>query len=312
MQDSMPTLRQLRYFVALAQCGQYRRAADQLGLSQPSLSQQIAALETVLGVRLVERGRRGVALTPAGREALRHAQTVLDDVAQLTSLSSAMATGLTGTLHLGSTPTIGPYILPRLLQHLHADHPDLKLVARDGPPRDLLEELVGGLHDVILSQLPVTSADTTSVALYREPLLLAMARDHPLSERRHVTVSDLHGQDMLTLGEAYALRAQLARLSAEAGAYLRDDYEGTSLDALRQMVAMNMGVTVLPALYVRSEVGEGDADVAIRPFKSGLYRTVGLVWRKATGQPALFKRFREAADTVVRTSFAADVMPLGR
>ncbi|MCW8843586.1 MAG: LysR family transcriptional regulator, partial [Rhodobacteraceae bacterium] len=162
MQDRMPTLRQLRYFVALAQCGQYRRAAAQLGLSQPSLSQQIAALETVLGVRLVERGRRGVVLTPAGRDALRHAQTVLDDVAQLTGLSNAMAKGLTGTLHLGSTPTIGPYILPRLLQHLHADHPDLKLVARDGPPRDLLEDLLVGVHDMILSQLPVASAETLS------------------------------------------------------------------------------------------------------------------------------------------------------
>ena len=312
MQDSMPTLRQLRYFVALAQCGQYRRAADQLGLSQPSLSQQIAALETALGVRLVERGRRGIALTPAGREALRHARTVLDDVAQLTGLSSAMAAGLAGTLHLGSTPTIGPYILPRLLKHLHADHPDLKLVARDGPPRDLLEELLGGLHDVILSQLPVASAETTCVPLYREPLLLAMARDHPLTARAQVTVTDLQGQDMLTLGEAYALRSQLARLSAEAGAYLRTDYEGTSLDALRQMVAMNMGVTVLPALYVRSEVGEGDADVVTRPFKGGLYRTVGLVWRKATGQPAILNRFREAAQTVVRSSFATDVMPLAR
>ncbi len=312
MQDVLPTLRQLRYFTVLARCGQYRRAADQLGLSQPSLSQQIAALETVLGVRLVERGRRGVALTPAGREALRHAQTVLDDVAQLTSLSSAMAKGLTGTLHLGSTPTIGPYILPLLLKHLHADHPDLKLVARDGPPRDLLEELVGGVHDVILSQLPIASSEITSVPLYREPLLLAMARDHPLTAKAQVAVADLQGQDMLALGEAYALRAQMARLSADAGAHLRGDYEGTSLDALRQMVAMNMGVTVLPALYVRSEVGEGDTDVAIRPFKSGLYRTVGLVWRKATGQPAILNRFREAADTVVRTAFAADVMPLGR
>ena len=312
MSESFPTLRQLRYFVALAQCGQYRRAAEQLGLSQPSLSQQIAALETVLGLRLVERGRRGVVLTPAGREALSHAQTVLDDVARLTSLSSAMAKGLTGTLHLGSTPTIGPYILPRLLKTLHAAHPELRLVARDGPPRDLLEDLGAGVHDVVLSQLPVRSTDFASVPLYREPLFLAVARDHRLAGRTRVTLADLEGEDMLSLGEAYALREQLSRLSAEAGARLRDDYVGTSLDALRQMVAMNMGVTVLPALYVRSELAEDDADVAIAPFKGGLYRSVGLIWRKATGQPAVLKRFRDLAETVVRDVFADDVMPLGR
>jgi LysR family hydrogen peroxide-inducible transcriptional activator len=93
---------------------------------------------------------------------------------------------------------------------------------------------------------------------------------------------------------------------------LRDDYVGTSLDALRQMVAMNMGVTVLPALYVRSELAEDDADVAIAPFKGGLYRSVGLIWRKATGQPAVLKRFRDLAETVVRDVFADDVMPLSR
>lgn len=310
MQDPLPTLKQLRYFAVLAQCGQYRRAAEQLDLSQPSLSQQITALESTLEVALVERGRRGVVLTPAGREVLGHCQGILDGVEQLMGLSQSLQEGVSGTLRLAATSTIGPYVLPQLLRHLHAVHPDLKLLARDGAPAELLEELKTGRHDLVLAQLPVRSDDLVSVPLYREPLLLAVARDHPLSGKAQIEKKDLEGLDMLSLGATYALKAQIARLSADAGAHLRDDYEGTSLDALRQMVAMNMGVTLLPSLYVRSEVHETDGDVVVVPMKGGLFRTVGLLWRKTSGKPALMRRFREAAETVVSDVFKDRVTAL--
>ncbi|MEQ9693212.1 hydrogen peroxide-inducible genes activator [Shimia sp. SDUM112013] len=312
MSDAQPTLKQLRYFVALAHGGQYRRAAEQLDLSQPSLSQQIAALESVLGLKLVERGRRGVILTPAGREVLAQAQSILDGVERLMGSTQTLQEGISGTLRLGSTSTIGPYVLPRFLRHLHAEHPDLKLVVRDGPPRDLLDELASGVHDVVISEVPVRAEDFQSVPLYREPLLLAVARDHRLAGQALVTVEDLADEDLLALGSAYALRAQVARLGAASGARLRDDYEGTSLDALRQMVSMNMGVTLLPSLYIRSEVPGDGGDVAVVPVKGGLYRTVGLIWRRTTGKPALLERFREIAETVISEVFKDRVQPMRR
>ncbi len=311
MQDRLLTLKHLRYFVALAHSGQYRRAAEQLDLSQPSLSQQIAAFESVLGVKLVERGRRGVILTPAGREVLDQAQGILDGVDRLMGVSQSLQDGVSGTLRLGSTSTIGPYVLPRFLQHLHAEHPDLKLVVRDGAPRELLNELGNGVHDVVISQLPIREKDFQSVPLYREPLMLAVARDHRLAGRGLVTPEDLAGEDLLALGDAYALRNEVSRLGMASGARLRDDYEGTSLDALRQMVAMNMGITLLPALYVRSEVPDENGDVAVVPVKGGLYRTVGLIWRHTTGKPALLRRFREVAETVISQVFNDRVQPMG-
>lgn len=306
-----PTLRQLKYFATLAQTGQYRRAAEQLGLSQPSLSQQIVALEGILGLQLLERGRRGAQLTPAGREVLQKAQQALDEVEGLMELSAALAGGSGGKLRLGSTVTIGPYFLPSFLRHLHVSHPDLKLVARDGAPRDLLDELLAGVHDVILTQLPVTSSDFTVHRLYREPMLLAVARDHPLAGRDKVAQSDFEGLDVLALGPDLMLHDALAQMCKDVGARLRSEYEGTSLDALRQMVAMDMGVTLLPALYAQSEVTDPKGDVVLIPMRGGQYRSVGLVWRKSSGKPRLIRQFAQAAEATVRQEFARRVDPAG-
>ena len=311
MSQDLPTTRELRYFVTLAQTGQYRRAAEKLGISQPSLSQQIAALESVLGLRLVERGRRGTQLTPAGRSVKERAAQVLLDLEELMEETRALAGGGGGRLHLGSTATIGPYFLPRFLRHLHAAHPDLRLVSRDGAPRDLVQELLTGVHDLVLLHLPVTSGDLVTQPLYREPLLLAVAHDHPLARLSEVSRADLSGHDMLSLNPAYALHDEVARLCREVGAQLRTEYEGTSLDALRQMVAMNMGVTLLPALYVRSEVPDPDGDLRLIPIKGGLYRTVGLAWRKSTGKPQLLRNVARAAAEVVRSDYAGRVLPAG-
>ena len=234
---------------------------------------------------------------------------ILSEVEALADLSHSLEEGLSGTLRLGTTPTIGPYFLPSLVQHLHANFPELKLVIRDGAPRDLLDDLLTGRHDLVLTQLPVTSDELVARRLYREPLFLAVARDHPLAMRDRVAPEDLAGHDMLSLSPAYALHGQIAALCRDVGAHLRSDYEGTSLDALRQMVAMNMGTTLLPALYLRSEVPQADPDVIAVGFRGGLYRGVGLVWRRATGKPKLLDRFAAAAEEVVTRSFADRVRP---
>jgi LysR family hydrogen peroxide-inducible transcriptional activator len=304
----LPSIRQLRYFVALADSGQYRRAAERMGISQPSLSLQISALEALLATRLVERRRGGIILTPAGREVLLRARAILSQAEDLMGSAQSLSQGMAGTLRLGSTPTIGPYMLPPVVQHLHATHPGLKLVARDGPPRDMIEDLLAGQHDMIVTQFPVSAGDLPLRRLYREPLLLAVARDHPLAGRDAVTPADLAGLDMLSLSPAYALHAEVAALCRDAGARLRTEYEGTSLDALRQMVAMNMGATLLPALYVRSEVARADGDVVAVPFRVGLYRTVGVAWRRSLGKPRLIEQFLAAADHVVATSYKGRVV----
>lgn len=297
------TLRQIRYFAALSTAGQYRRAARQLGISQPSLSLQIGALEETLGVRLLERRRSGLILTPEGRDIAELANRVLREVAQIEDYASPLQTSLSGTLRLGSTPTIGPYLLPRVLRRLHAAYPELKLVIRDGALRDLTEDLVAGRHDIILTQLPVHSDEVQMQPLFREPLLMAVGHSHPLAGRHKLRRADMAGQAMLSLSPAYALHRQIADLCEATGATLMEDFEGTSLDALRQMVSLDMGVTLLPSLYVESEVRQRDGDVSVLRMQPDLHRTVGLAWRKNSGNPRAFHLFRDVIQQVVAEDY---------
>ncbi|MFU8778510.1 MAG: LysR substrate-binding domain-containing protein, partial [Roseovarius sp.] len=246
------TLRQLRYFIALTETGHYRKAAERVGVSQPSLSQQILGLETALGMTLVERGHRGAILTPGGREVLAHARKIMEQAEVLGSLAQSTREGMAGTIRLGASPTLGPYFLPYVVRRLRRNYPGLKLIIRDAAPTVLQEELLEGRHDLILTQLPLHSGDIAVERLFREPLKLAVAQDHPLAGKAAARDEDLAGQDILALPRGYPLHAQMVALCEEVGAQLRQDYEGSSLDALRQMTALNMGICFLPALYVQS------------------------------------------------------------
>ncbi|MCZ0962751.1 hydrogen peroxide-inducible genes activator [Paracoccus benzoatiresistens] len=298
------TLRQLTYFVALAEARHYRKAAERVGISQSSLSQQILGLETALGLELVERGQRGAVLTPQGRAVLAQARKVLEEAEALHSLARDAQGGASGTIKLGSTPTIGPYIMPHVMRRVHQSYPSLKVIVRDAPPLVLQEELLAGQHDLLLTQLPVNSADVEVRRLFREPLKLAVAQDHPLAARPEVLDADLAGQDILALSSAYLLHNQIVALCEELGAHLRQDYEGTSLDALRQMTALNMGLTFLPALYVDSKVSSEAGDVAVLPFRRNrVTRSIGLVWRRRSPHRTMIERIAGIIRAVAQDRF---------
>lgn len=284
-----PSLRQLRYFVALVETGHFRRAAERCGISQPSLSLQIAGLERVLGAALVSRGAGKVAPTVAGREVLARARRVLDEVQALTDVAAELASGIAGTVRLGAAPSLGPYFLPAAVAVLHRAHPDLKLYVREAAPRRLALDLDRGDHDMILTQLPLPGADYRVARLFREPLLLVVPDRDPLARRETVREADLAGRSVLSMGPDYVLHEQVAGLCATVGAHLDQTYEGTSLDALRTMTAMEMGVCLLPALYVASEVDRGPRDVRAIPFAGGrVNRSIGLVARRRGGNDRSF------------------------
>lgn len=307
-----PSVKQLRYFRALAQVGQFRRAADHLGISQPSLSLQIEALEATIGVRLVERRRSGILLTAAGRDILADAQHVLDRMDVLTAHARSLKGGLAATLRLGASPTIGPYLMPSVVSQLRAGYPDFKLVVRDGAPRDLLADLATGSYDLILTQLPVPEREFHQLPIFEEDLCLAVASDHPLARIDPVKLSHLNGLDVLTLAPGFTLHKQIAALCATVGARLREDYEGTSLDALRQMAAMHLGVAFLPALYVHSEITGKTGDITVKTLTSqDLRRTIGLAWRRTSGRIDLFQKFADITRGVAEDKFGTivDVAP---
>lgn len=303
MDRSDLTLRQLRYLVALEETAHFRRAAERCGVTQPSLSAQIQAIEDVLGLQLVERGRAGVSMTPVGREIVSRARRVIDAVQDIADFASGAQHGLSGTIRLGAKPTLGPYLLPHIARTLHRENPDLKLYVRESAPRELEFELARGVHDVILAQLPVMGAELVTQRLFREPLYLALPVEHPLAQGPDLRTEDLAGLQVLSLNPHYHLHDQITALCQEFGATLLRDYEGTSLDALRTMVGMRMGVTFLPALYAHSEIGP-QSEVTVRSIRGrNISRSVGLVWRRSAGRAVAYRQIADLIRRVAERNF---------
>jgi len=276
----VPTLQQLRYLVAVAETLHFRRAAEMTHVTQPTLSGQLRELEAKLGVQLVERSRARVVLTPVGKAIAARARTVLGDVQDIVELAKHGQTMFGGTIRVGVLQSLGPYLLPHILPELHRSYPSLKLYVREGMPRALLDGLEQASLDLLFFPLPVRGADLESVRLFREPLWVAVPGDHSLATAEHVAKSDLKGQTVLTLEPGHRLHDQVRDLCQEFGAELSLDYEGTSLDTLRQMIALGMGLAFLPALYVRSEVLQDEQVVPLRMQPNAPSRTIGMVWRR--------------------------------
>ena len=294
----MPNLRQLEYLVALADTLNFKRAAERTNATQPTISEQLRALEERLRVQLVERSPRRVMLTPVGRQIVDVARRMLRDADEIRMLAASGGRELSGLLRLGLPPTIGPYLLPSALPSLHKAYPSLRLYVRESLPEELPRMLDDARLDLAITLLPVAGAELCSVPLFREPLMLTVAGDHPLAARASLRRDDLRGLDVLTLGPGHQLHDAVMSLCSEFGANLRSDFEGTSLHTLREMVVMGLGVTFLPGLYVQREI-DSEPNLRTIPIEGRtIYRTVGLVWRKSSALEADYERladfFRQA------------------
>ena len=284
----MPTLQQFRYLVAIADTLHFRRAAESVHVTQPTLSTQLRELEAKLGVQLVERSRAGVTLTPVGAQVAARARTLLRDVGDIAALARAGSDPLAATVRVGVVGSLGSYFLPLVIPALHDRYPELKFYVREGTARDLMTRLGEGTLDVLFFPLPLDAPGLHVEPLFHEPLLVVLPTDHPLSAASTIDRAALHGETVMTLEAGHRLHATVAALCEETGAALSLDYEGTSLDTLRQMVATGLGLSVLPALYVRSEVAR-EALVTARPLSDPAPgRDIGMVWRNRAAQGAAF------------------------
>jgi LysR family hydrogen peroxide-inducible transcriptional activator len=303
------SLRQLEYFIAVAENGSFRRAAQKMHVSQPTLTAQVASLERALGGSLFERNRAGTAQSPLGRELLRHARRVLEEFHGLVDQAASLIDGPAGTYRFGVTPTMGPYLLPQILPDIHREYAALKFYVREGVPRLLREGLVSGQYDLIVSPLPVGLDGVTVDPLFRESLKLVVPSDHKLAKRARVSRADLVGEQVLTLEDHDQLHMQIQRLCDHLGAIVNRDYEGTSLDTLRQMVVMGMGIAFLPSLYIRSEIREGDELKVITLADEAVMREHALVWRQTSPSRQLFRDLGTKLRTLIKEKFGRDVLP---
>ncbi|MEM9012674.1 MAG: LysR substrate-binding domain-containing protein [Pseudomonadota bacterium] len=306
----MPTLQQLRYLVAITETQHFRRAAEACHVTQPTLSAQLKELEGKLGVELVERSRAKVIVTPLGQEVAERARRVLSEVEEIRTLAALGQGRLSRMIRIGVVQTLGSYLLPLIVPPLHESHPKLKLYMREGLPDYLLRGLSDGALDLLFLPLPVRQADFESRSIFREPIEVVMPHDHPFAAEAEIVPEMLKGETILSLEPGHKLYEQVRRLCEQYGAVLSHDYEGTSLDTLRQMVAMGMGVSLMPALYVKSEVAHQDIVVARRFRGTPPARTIGMVWRRGTARAEEFEELARIICAILRRA-APEVTVLG-
>lgn len=295
-QPYQPTLAQLRAFVAVARSRHFGSAAAKLGVSQPSLSQALSALEAGLGVQLVERSTRKVLITEAGLALLEQASSVVSSAAELVSSAAGLTGELRGTVRLGLIPTVAPYRLPGLLPRLRAEVEDLTVTVVEDQTARLVEALRAGRIDAAILALPALTAGLAEIPLYDETFVLVVPPEHPLAGRDDLTADDLTGLPLLLLDEGHCLRDQALDLcrQAEAGVGVIGDTRAASLTTIVQCVSGGLGVTLLPEPAVSVELRGTDLATA-RFAQPTPGRRIGLVYRASTAKTEAFARLADIA-----------------
>lgn len=298
-----PTLRQLQYLVSIAETGRFGEAAKQLHVSQSALSAQIAEMEDSLGVTLIERGRHGAIMTPVGEQLLVRARRILTEVQELRHAARHSVDGMSGRMQLGVLPSIGPYLLPAAVRSLHMRFPELRLVVREERTIDLEEGLEVGRLDTIISS-ETQNPNCVFLPLFQEQLWVCAAPDDPLGqEEGPVKLSDIAGCSILSLGQEHRLSQLVHAIAEKAGAVVSSEYEGTSLDAVRQMAVMGAGIALLPSLYAFSEARRDPDFIVRRLVHPDAQRVIGLNWRKSSPMVSSFEliaaEMKETAESIL-------------
>jgi len=297
------TLKQLRYFEAVAKFGHFGHAADACGISQPALSMQIKDLEEGLGVQLFERAARQVRLTAFGEDFAPRARDILRSVEEVEGLARVAQNRLSGRLRIGVIPTIAPYLLPSFIGHLTLAHPELDLHVRETLTPKLIAELSEGRIDTAIVALPVSEPAFTEVAIFEEDfVLIRPAQDDgkPVPDPQ-----DLQKMQLLLLEEGHCFRDQALSFCNLRSGLPREGLDGSSLTTLVQLVSAGIGVTLIPDMAVPVETRL--ADVSVARFAAPCpTRTIGMIWRKTS---PLAGQLQEVAEIVKQ---AAAALPLAR
>lgn len=286
-------LRDLEYLVAIADRGSFRKAAVASGVSQPTLSTQVKKLEADLGAQLVDRAAVPLRLTPVGEEVVRRARKLLRDAGDLRAAVGAQVRPDAGTLRLGVFPTLGAYLLPRVLGAVRAGFPDIDLLITEEKSADLLTQLDDGDLDAVIVALPVSREGRQVRPLFREDFVLAVPAGHPLADAETpLAARRLEGAEVILMADGHCLGDQVSDWLDRVGGKGRDDHRATSLESLRSMVAMGSGVTLLPALAV-PDVAVDDlvTRTVVAPVPS---RDLALVWRTGSARTDLLERLAPA------------------
>jgi LysR family hydrogen peroxide-inducible transcriptional activator len=280
--DEIMNLKDLKYLVALADTGHFGKAAERTFVSQPTLSAQLKKLEDYLGVKLVERQPKNVQLTEVGREIVVRARRMLNEGDEIVALARNNTDPFAGKLKMALIPTIGPYLLPRVMPKFRKALPHLSLMLYEYQTESLVKRLRDGEIDFGIMALPAPQDGIESRALYEEDFTVALPNSHPLGAKSTIKVQDLKGHTLLLLEDGHCLRDQALEVCSRVDIREPEDFRATSLETLRQMVVAGLGITLLPEFAVESPFGS-QRGLAVRRFANPApSRTVGAVWRKSS------------------------------
>lgn len=273
-------LQQLRYVAAVARERHFGKAAERSYVTQPTLSQQIMKLEKELGVSLFERSARGVTLTPEGERFVPRVLAILEELEGALHATKEETGAISGRVRLAAIPTIGAYLLPRILKAVRKKAPELALELHDLTTSMLLENLKQGRIDMGILALPVEDPALLTRSFGTEEFFLAVRRGHPLASKRRASMSRIREERMLILQEGHCFRDQALEYCAMSSKDERIVFQGSSLTSVMRLTAAGEGVTFVPRMAADARENPGLSFVRCEAPEPK--REIGVVWRATT------------------------------
>jgi LysR family hydrogen peroxide-inducible transcriptional activator len=288
----LPTTKQLRYFVALAEIGHFGRAAEASFVSQSAFSNAIREFETLLDAQLVDRTNRNVTITALGQQIAIQARLCLQDIQSLVEMAGGQQKPLTGELRMGVIPTIAPFVLPKALPRLRKAYPELKLYLIEDQTQRIVERMMDGELDVLLLALPWSMRGVDELPLFKDRFCLAYREGTSRVDPDHYRFSRLDADSVLLLEDGHCLRDHaLAACRIKNSEKIRS-FAASSLLTLVEMIDADMGISFLPEMAAGSSLMK-NTRVKLKPLDAASFRTIGLAWRKGSRRVEEFELLGE-------------------
>ncbi len=282
-------LRDLKYIVSVASEQNFARAADKSFVSQPTLSMQIKKLEEELGVQIFERSQKKFLVTKVGEEIVKKAAIILREAEEIRSFARNSKDPLSGEIRIGAFPTLASYFFPKIIGKISEKFPNLKLLLVEEKTEVLLAKLKKGEVDAAFIAMPCDDFGLSHQKIFEEEFLLAVPQNHALAKLKKIEKNDLKGQELMLLEDGHCLRDQALEACSMLGSFEKQDFRASSLETLRQMVAVEVGITFIPEIAVKK-----DDKVAYLKIVNAPKRKIGLFWRSANlVRKNLFKEIAE-------------------
>lgn len=289
---NLPTIKQLRYFVALDKFEHFGKAAQSCFVSQSAFSVAIREFETLLGTQLVDRTNKNVTMTRVGKEVASHAKRCLRDVEYLASIAHSNDEPLSSKLTLGAIPTIAPFILPNLVPKLRESYPQLQLFLSEDTTLNLYKQLMAGDLDLLLIALPYKLAGVEVMSLFRDDFVLACRKDTTLIDPDKYDKNNLPTESIILLEDGHCLRDHALSACQIRNQDTVHYFAASSLLTLIEMVNSDLGITYLTKM-TRNSLMLKHTDIETWPLDSESFREIGLVWRKNSAQVEEFRLLGE-------------------